>query len=291
MSVYPHVLVATLGGQPQVVTFTLDLLLAAGYPIREVIVVHPRAAAPSRMQSALVHLSAEFAGKKYVRAQWAIHFHSCVLELNGKPIDDIVDDIHADGTLTTIHQLINGLKRQGHHIHLSTTGGRRLIAQLATSVAALNFDRHDNIWHIYTPDALQEQAKEGQIMHVSPDAGVKLINSPFIALGAYMPNALGQSFRSARDEKGAQIEAQEHARRAQVVEKASPAQLRVLQAFAGGLRLQQVAEELSLSPATINSHKTALLDLCRNSWDIAQTERLDYHFLARNFADYFQDNR
>ena len=41
---YPHVLVATLGGQPQVITFTLDLLLEEGYPISEVFVLHPRAA-------------------------------------------------------------------------------------------------------------------------------------------------------------------------------------------------------------------------------------------------------
>ena len=40
---HPHALVATLGGQPQVVTFTLDLLLKNGYPISDVFVQIGRA--------------------------------------------------------------------------------------------------------------------------------------------------------------------------------------------------------------------------------------------------------
>ena len=126
MSDSPHVLVATLGGQPQIVTFTLDLLLEKGYPISEVFVLHPRASQP-RLQLALACLKAEFTGKPYHVAQRPIEFHSQALQLNEKPIDDIVDDLHADGTLNTIHQLLGDIKRQGSHIHLSVTGGRRLM--------------------------------------------------------------------------------------------------------------------------------------------------------------------
>lgn len=43
MSDHPHILVATLGGQPQIVTFTLDLLLQHGFPITDVFVIHPKA--------------------------------------------------------------------------------------------------------------------------------------------------------------------------------------------------------------------------------------------------------
>jgi len=284
---YPHVLVATLGGQPQVITFTLDLLLEAGYPISEVFVLHPRAASQSRLQRALLRLNTEFMGKHYQATQRPIHFHSRVLELDGKPIDDIIDDTHADGTLNTIHRLIGDLKRQGYHIHLSVTGGRRLISLLAISVASLNFDRHDHIWHIYTPEAVQVQANEGKMMHVSSDAGIKLIKGPFIALGAYISNA-GQSFRSSQEEQRSQMEAQERAYCANVVDEATPAQLKVLQAFARGLRPQQVAEELHIVLATVNSHKTALLDYCHSAWSIPDEERLDYHFLRAKFAGYFQ---
>jgi CRISPR-associated protein Csx14 len=284
---YPHVLIATLGGQPQTVTFTLDLLLEAGYPISEVFVVHPRAVSQSRLQRALLQLNAELMSEYYQAAQRPIHFHSRVLELDGKPIDDIIDDTHADGTLNTIHRLIGDLKRQGYHIHLSVTGGRRLMSLLAISVASLSFDRHDHIWHIYTPEAVKEQAKEGKMMHVASDAGVKLIKGPFIALGAYISNT-GQSFRSSQEEQRAQMEAQERAYCAKVIDAATPAQLKVLQAFARGLRPQQVANELHIALVTVNSHKTALLDYCHNAWTVPDEERLDYHFLRAKFARYFQ---
>ncbi len=283
-----HVLVATLGGQPQIVTFTLDLLLKEGYPISEVIVLHPKAAHP-RLQHALACLSTEFAGNFYKVAERTIHFHSHVLQLDGTPIDDIVDDAHADGTLNTIHQLIGDLKRQGHHIHLSVTGGRRLMSLLAISVASLNFDRHDHIWHLYSPDAIKELTNEGKKMHVSADAGIKLIQGQFISLGAYIYNA-SQSFRTAQEEQRVQMEAQEHVRCAEVEKKATPAQLKVLQAFARGLRPPQVAAELSIAPVTVNTHKTALLGYCHNAWNIPDQERLDYHFLRAKFAGYFHSD-
>ena len=282
----PHVLVATLGGQPQVVTFTLDLLLQAGYPISEVIVLHPRAATESHLQSALHRLHAEITGDYYQAAQRTIHFHSQILELNGQPIDDIIDDEHADGTLNTIHRLIGDLKRQGYHIHLSLSGGRRLMSLLAISVAALNFDRHDHIWHIYTPDHLKEQVRDGKIMHAPADAGVKLIKGPFIALGAYIypPE---RSFNMAQEEQRLQMETQERVRCAEVADKATPAQLKVLRVFARGHRPQQVADELCITLITVNSHKTALLALCHHAWNVPGEERLDYHFLRAKFAGYF----
>ncbi len=282
---HPHVLVATLGGQPQVVTFTLDLLLEKGFPISEVFVLHPRATSPSRLYRSLLRLNGEFTGRNYPGARHPIHFHSRMLELDGAPINDINDDTHADGTLDTIHRLIGDLKRQGYHIHLSISGGRRLMALLALSVAVFNFDRHDHIWHIYTPEALQEQAHEGAIMH-APPGSVTLLQGPFITLGAYMHDPT-RSFRSAQEEQRLQLEAQERSRCAEVVKKASPAQLKVLQAFAKGLKTQQVASELNITVATVHAHKTVLLDLCRAAWNIPTHEHLDYHYLYVKFASHF----
>jgi len=286
MPEHPHVLVATLGGQPQIVTFTLDLLLQQGFPISEVIVIHPRATSPSRLYSSLVHLSAEFAGDTYWETKQPVHFHSCVLELDGRPIDDISDDAHADGTLNTIHHLLSDLKLQGYHIHLSVSGGRRLMSLLAISVASLNFDRYDHIWHIYTPEHITEQVKGGARMHIPAESGVRLIQGQFIALGAYIYNTT-QSFRTVQEEQRTQMEAQEHAYCKAVVSQATPAQLKVLQAFARGLRPQQVADELYIGLVTVHTHKTALLGYCRNTWNVPDSERLDYHFLYGKFASYF----
>lgn len=285
---HTHVLVATLGGQPQIVTFTLDLLLQKGFPISEVIVLHPRAAT-RRLQRALQRLQGEFAGDYYATGERTIHFRSQVLELDDEPIDDIVDDMYADGTLNTIHRLIGDLKREGQHIHLSLSGGRRLMSLLAISVATLNFDRHDHVWHLYTPEAVKEQADEGKIMHVPADTGVRLIQGPFVFLGAYIYDP-ARPFRAVQQEQRNQVEARERKQCTEVVEKATPAQLKVLQAFAKGLKPQQVAAELYLSLATIHTHKTVLLQLCHNAWGIDPDEYLDYHFLQSKFVNYFSEN-
>ncbi len=56
-----HILLATLGGQPQVVTFTLDLLLEKGFPISDVMVIYPQPSQP-RLQHSLTCLTREFVG-------------------------------------------------------------------------------------------------------------------------------------------------------------------------------------------------------------------------------------
>ena len=288
---HPHILVATLGGQPQIVTFTLDLLLQKGFPITEVIVLHPKASSQSRLYQALLRLNVEFSNAVYPhpQAQRKIHFHSHMLELDGQPIDDIADDTHADGTLDTIHHLLGDLKQQGYRIHLSVSGGRRLMSLLAISVAALNFDRYDRIWHIYTPEAIKQMASDGQLMHAPPDAGLKLIQGPFLSLGAYIYNS-APSFHRAQEGQRAQMDAQERMCCDEVVKKATPAQLKVLRAFAKGLLPQEVAEELCIATVTVHTHKTVLLGHCHTAWNIPEDKRLTYHFLANKFSHYFEED-
>ena len=287
MSDRPHILLATLGGQPQVVTFTLDLLLKQ-FPISQVIVLHPKASS-EKLQRALKQLQAEFVDDYYHAAGRVIHFRSHVLRMDGDPINDIVDDLHADATLETVHQLIVDLKRQGYHIHLSVSGGRRLMGLLATSVAALNFDRHDHIWHIHTPETTVAQVNNGARMHVPETAGVKLIRGPFITLGAYIA-ASHTSFRTAEQEQQDLLDRQERERCQRVKELATSAQLKILKAFARGMRTPQIANDLSLSEATIHSHKSALLQHCHNVWNIPTNEPLDYHFFSQKFGDYFEND-
>ncbi|HLH60948.1 MAG TPA: CRISPR-associated ring nuclease [Ktedonobacteraceae bacterium] len=99
---YIQTLVATLGGQPQVVTFTLDLLLRHGVTIGEVIVIHPRAVQP-RLQHAIDCLNAEFAGDRYQIDERFIKcpFRLKILELDHIPLDDITDNTSANGYLRT----------------------------------------------------------------------------------------------------------------------------------------------------------------------------------------------
>src|SRR6478672_7294234 len=100
MSIYTHTLLATLGGQPQVVTFTLDLLLQRGIPISEVIVIHP--ASNENLQYSIERLNQEFLGDYYREGGRTIHFRRHILNQYGQPIEDIVDERTAEGALDTI---------------------------------------------------------------------------------------------------------------------------------------------------------------------------------------------
>jgi CRISPR-associated protein Csx14 len=115
-----------------------------------------------------------------------------------------------------------------------------------------------------------------------------LIKGPFIALGAYISSPV-RSFNTAQEEHRLQMETQERARCAEVVEQATPAQLKILRAFARELSPRQVAEELQISLNTVNSHNTFLFSYCRKAWSIPEEERLNYIFLRSKFAGYFQD--
>ena len=213
MSKSTHTLLATLGGQPQVVTFTLDLLLQRGFPISEVIVIHPAASDP-RLQHALRCLSAEFVGDRYGASGQTIRLRSQVLHLDNEPLADIVDEVSAEGALNTIHQLISSLKCQQRCLHLSITGGRRFMSSIATEAALLNFTHSDHIWHIYTPEAIQRQANEGTLMHIPPQKGINLIERRFVPWGTYF-SGLPQAIDSAQEARHAQqrtINAQEKAR-------------------------------------------------------------------------------
>jgi CRISPR-associated protein Csx14 len=292
MSTHVHTLLATLGGQPQVVTFTLDLLLQRGFPISDVIVVHPEASHP-RLQHSLDCLNAEFIGDRYRVSGQTIHLRSHVLRLDDELLDDIVDEVSADGALDTIHHLIHSLKRQHRCIHLSITGGRRLMSSIATEAALLNFTHSDHIWHIYTSEAVQRQANEGSLMHIAPHNGVHLIERHFVPWGTYFSD-LSQTISTAQEASHSQkrkMDTLEQTRCNQVVQQATERQLDVLRAFAEGLTIQEVAARLCITTRTVDAHKTKLLELCREVWAIEQSaSRLGYHFLYKTFAPYFDSH-
>jgi CRISPR-associated protein Csx14 len=290
MPEYTHTLVATLGGQPQIVTFTLDLLLQHGNPISEVIVIHPYASRP-RLQRSLACLHAEFVDDHYRYAGRTLtcRLRSKMLELDREPLEDITDVTSAKGTRETIYQFIQELKQQRRHIHLSVSGGRRLMALLAIAAAQLEFDPFDHIWHIYTPDVIKDQVKDGKQMHVAPDAGVNLIEMPFIPLGDYAANIrpVANTAQAAQDAKKAQMES-EHRIRCQQVERAlTRRQGDVLRAFAQGMTPIEVANRLHIEPATVSSHTGKIFQECRVAWNLPDDYPVNYYFLRERFASYF----
>jgi CRISPR-associated protein (TIGR02584 family) len=282
MQQYTQTLLATLGGQPQVVTLTLDLLLRHDFTISEVFVIHPKADA--RLQRSLARLQAEFSGNRYQIDGRTINcrFSSRVLRLNNDPLEDITDSVSAAAVHETINNLIRELKHERKCIvHLSVTGGRRMMGLLAMAAAQVNFKHLDHIWHIYAPDEFKRCANEGAIMHASEQDGVHLLAVPFVPWGDYFPH-LPQSPSTIMH-----IDPQESARCARVELALNENQRKTLRAFARGLDRNQVAQELSISLKTVDAHKTIIFDKCRQEWGDLSGQSITYHFLREKFAMYF----
>ncbi len=281
-------LLATLGGQPQVVTFALDALLARGERIREVVVLHLGPENP-RFGQALARLAMEFAGDRY-RGQ-RIRFRPVPVRDGRRRLPDIRDEVEAEAAFQAVHELIATLKAQGRRLHICIAGGRRLLALLAMSAAMLHFSHQDRMWHLYTPRDFLARAAEGAIMHARPEDGVRLIRVPLVPWGAYFPplRRLSQLLPGEAMAAPALWLDEADRRRCQaVIERLTPRQCEVLRAFAAGATPQEVAEALCITLSTVDDHKRVILAECRNAWELPEGTWLTYHFLHEKFGPFFR---
>lgn len=279
--------IATLGGQPQIVTFALDILLAQGEEISDVYLLHPSATEP-RIHAALTKLQAEFAGGHY-RGK-PCRLHRVPLQVDGVDLTDIRTDTQAAHAWEQIRALLAAQKAAGERLHLLVAGGRRLMGLLVSSAAALLCDHSDQLWHIYTPDAVQTRVRDGAVMHVEPEDGVTLIRVPLVPWGSYFPGlramALAPQAAVAQQMGWQQRDA---APCRQVYDRLTERERDALRAFAAGGTPQDVAEALQITLSTVNTYRSVILAECRNAWQLSQDERLTYHFIPERFGPFFRD--
>lgn len=283
----PATLIATLGGQPQVITFALDALLAQGEAISDVYVLHLSFANP-RTRQAWQRLQAEFVDDYYAGRRCRLRH--VPITRNGSELEDIRSEGDAEAAFATIRDLIVNLKAEGRRLHLCISGGRRMLALLTTAVITIFGDFSDRLWHMHTPETTLARVKDGAQMHVNPADGVRLIAVPLNPWGAYFPGlrALAQLTPASLPAYLRQFTAVEDPRCRQVWEQLSPRERDVLRAFAQGLRPDQVAERLSISLSTVNTHKTNILAECRIAWGLPSNEPRNYRFIREHFATFIE---
>lgn len=278
--------ICTIRGQPQVVTFAVDTLRAAGEQIDEVLALH-LADPTGRTERSLAQLAVTFSQPRYR----AVHYRPYLLRGPRHVIEDVYDEDDANAVWEAVHGLLADLKRDGRRLHICISGGRRMLALLVMSAAMLHFGHHDTLWHMYSPETLRAAADEGALMSLPPDSGFRLIRVPMMPWGSYFPalRQLAQPDGELRDvlaRPRAWMDAGERERCRQVVAQLTPRQRELLFAFAQGLSPQEVAEKLVISIKTVDAHKTVILAACRNAWTLPADSWLDYHFLREKFADF-----
>ncbi|MCS7061698.1 MAG: CRISPR-associated ring nuclease [Anaerolineae bacterium] len=299
-NVPPAALIATMGGKPQVVTFALDALLNIGSPVERVCVVHLSTRDP-RIQRALDVLHADFRvtyGRRSLRLDSVpIHAvlpgHSAQTAVRGRPIDSVDEPDAPEAIWMTLHRLIATLRAEGYRIEMCVTGGPRLIALQALSVAALLLTPQDRCWHLYTPPALRDAAGEGRILHVTPDVApngetVYLVPVPVLPLGLWIPGLQQAAFQSPDQilSAGRQwLSAQDEERCREVLGRLTQRQRDVLRVFAdGAMTVREAAQRLHVSVHTINSHLNVIRQECRNAWGLSAEDKVDARFLCDHFG-------
>lgn len=290
MSQETRILVTTMGGQSQVVTFALDWLLRQGDAIAQVIVLHVAPQDP-RTHKALEQLTGEFPRDHYAFADKPIRLRAVSALDGATPLQDIRTEADAEATWQFMYRLLADLKMQGHTLDLVVAGGRRIMGLMAQSAALLLFGHRDRVWHLYTPEDLMARAYEGAIRHAAPEEGVRLIRAPFVPWGAYFPalrELAGASAAGVLANQVRQLDYGEQMHCERVLARLTERQREVLRWFGMGRAPQQVAEALNISLKTVDTHKTAILEVCRSEWNVLPETRLDYHFLREKFRRMFE---
>ena len=279
-------LICTLGGQPQIVTFALDYLLARAELLREVFVLHLAPGDDDRIEQSLARLQTEFEGNTY-RGR-PCRFRAVPLRRGAELLAAIRTEAEAEAVRQTVFSLITELKQAERTLHLCIAGGPRMMGLMALSAAMLHCGHQDKIWHIYTEPDFLEQARDGAVMHDDTGRRVRLVPVPVVPWGAYLPPFMA-SKQTPTEMMLAQtdwMDREERKRCRTVWDELTPRERDVVQAFAGGLNPQEVAEHLVVSVKTISSHTTNIFAKCRLGWELPEDAHLSFYFLRDKFRDF-----
>jgi len=263
--------VTTLGGQPQIATVMLDLLLARKIDIHNVVVIY-FASKPRYFQSFL-KVAEEFVGDRY--GDRTIHLRGITVQFGKEQLADVFQPEQVEAVRETINALFVDLKSKSHIIHLGLAGGRRILALVALTSAMQYLKPSDHIYHLYTPDTVFEKIKDGKKMHVLPDWGVELVDVPFVPWVSYIPGLETLFEKNSQELLSARygwLNDQERALCQNVWDALSPRRRDVMRCLAKGLSRQEIAAELSIKVTTYDTHRDDILNECEKVWHKAGLE-------------------
>lgn len=281
------VLVCTLGGKAQVVTFTIDALLKEKVEIGRLIVIHHASKREDdRLKVALTILEQEV--QKHYRNRFTIQ--AVNIADDQAPITDVNDAAAlsvADGTL---RKTIGELKKVHREIHYCFTGGRRLLAMQAMSVLSLHATPADALWHLYTPDLLRAQAGTNEILHADAHPTFPppyLIRVPLVPWAHFFQGL--RELLALNPEKAIQFSDKFlDEREAENCRKAWASLSRSLQItlyhLVKGKSPQDTATEMGISLGSVQGYITDIRQVLRNVWGLDEKFRISFEWMQQKFA-------
>lgn len=172
-----EVFIATLGTSPQVGTRTFDeLLFKRQVPLSHVVWIHARDDTPL-MQKPVARVRREV--ETYYKTKCpGVSFEFVTIEGRNerRPLDTRSRE-DAEAVLFTLHTQLGRWKARGYTVHLSISGGPKVLAAFGVAAAQLTFDSDkDKCWHLIK----QDQVARRDEMHVEGDDQVHLIEVPVL---------------------------------------------------------------------------------------------------------------
>ncbi len=260
-----HVLIATLGSQPQIITLALDRLLET-YPITKVNAIHLQSEIFPTVQK---QLSKEFKDNQYNGKLCQIHY--TLVLYNKTPIQVINSLDTLSAVSDRFKQLFYEYKNQGDIIHLCLSGGPRLLGYAALLMAQQTFDAVDHIWHLYSSSEIREKTKNGSQMHSELEhENIKLIDAPFSSIHLHVENHV---FEKSPDYKNAK----------DVWDALSSRPQEVLYYILQNFSDAEIAKSLSIQVKTVQTHKTKIFQECQYAWKL-QARSINTQWVADHFA-------
>lgn len=172
----PSVLICTLGAAPQVVTLLLDTLLARGWQVERVVIVHTNPAFDPIRRS-LSRLHEDFVTCNHYRGQVLYDPH--VLTNADGQLDDVITAEEIEAAHQHFYSLIRQYKQVGCTVHLGIAGGRKTLAVLAMAAAQTLFSHADHIWHLVSP----EPVLKSEALHIDDPSQIYPLDIPLVNKG------------------------------------------------------------------------------------------------------------
>ncbi len=278
------VFLATLGAEPQVVTIALQLLLAQEVPLQRAIVVHTSQNVPM-IGRALEDLRNTLALPSFARIRWEPY----PLTRDGVPLSDIATQEDAQATLAALYALVKGLKQQGHPLHFSIAGGRKVMALYGLVVAQLLFDAQDTLYYLFSDEILRSERR----LLLRPGDHAELVPIPFLRWtsdAALIADVLRCDDPLQAMDRGAQLARErERTRWATFCRHVlTPAEEDVAALVVReGLTNQQVARRLGRSPKTVANQLSSIYAKVAEYIGPGVTQGVDRHRLITLLHDYY----
>lgn len=278
------ILIVTLGSKPQLATLALDCLHEMRESPSTLIVIHASKARPET-QIAIEKILADLP-----RSHPNVQCHAVELQDEGNALADIISPQEVQIAFRTVYAQVRAAKLDEKKVHMMIAGGRRTLTVAGMAIAQMLFDDEDRLWHLASHPALEASGA----LHAGPGEWARLIPIPIIPWGRLSPvfdalRDVTDPFEAARRLEHLRLREQWDAARIFLLTKVSAAERDVLDLLGrDGLTQAEIAERLSLSPRTVETHLRNVYRKAAEHWDLPDVNQAQ---LVRLLAPFYHWSR